>query len=127
VTRYKEGKIKSHKDLDVWKRSVELVTIIYQHTKSFPKEEIYGITNQIRRSSISIPSNISEGAGRNHPKEFIQFLHISLGSLSELETQIIISENLKFLLTEDSIKIQNELTELRRMIIGLIHHLKRKN
>lgn len=112
--------MKSHKDLDVWKRSVDLVTFIYRVTNSFPKEETYGITNQVRRAAVSIPSNISEGAARNHSKEFIQFLYVSLGSLSELETQIIISENLKFLFTADSIKVQNELTELRKMILGLI-------
>jgi four helix bundle protein len=65
--------MKSHKDLDVWKRSVDLVTYIYKVTKSFPKKEIFGLTNQIRRSAISIPSNISEGTARNHSKEFIQF------------------------------------------------------
>jgi len=118
--------MKSHKDLDVWKRSVDLVTFIYKVTKDFPKDEIYGITNQIRRSAVSISSNISEGAGRNHPKEFVKFLHISLGSLSELETQIIISENIKYLSKDDSIKIQNELAELRKMLLGLISHLVNK-
>ncbi len=115
--------MKSHKDLDVWKRSVSLVTVVYEMTKTFPKEEIYGLANQIRRSAVSIPSNISEGAGRKHSKEFVQFLYISLGSISELETQIIISENLKFIDADNSNKIQNELTELRRMILGLIRHL----
>ncbi len=115
--------MRSHKDLDVWKRSVDLVSIIYSLTKGFPKEEIYGLTNQIRRAAVSIPSNISEGAGRNHSREFIQFLFISLGSVSELETQIIISENLKYLLSEDSNKIQRELSELRKMILGLIRSL----
>ena len=118
--------MKSHKDLDVWKRSVVLVTFIYEATKKFPKEEMYGITNQIRRAVVSIPSNIAEGAARNHSKEFIQFLYISLGSISELETQVIISLNLGFLIQDDSIKIQNELTELRRMILGLIRSLKNK-
>ena len=118
--------MKSHKDLDVWKRSVVLVTFIYEVTKKFPKEEIYGLTNQIRRAAISISSNIAEGAARNHSKEFIQFLYISLGSISELETQVIISLNLGFLIQDDSIKIQNELTELRRMILGLIRSLENK-
>jgi four helix bundle protein len=118
--------MKSHKDLDIWRRSVDLVTFIYNVTKSFPKEEIYGLTNQIRRAAISIPSNISEGAARNHSKEFIQFLYIALGSLSELETQLIIAVNLSFLSNEDSIKIQNELTELRKMILGLINHLEKR-
>ncbi len=127
MTSDKKRVTKSHRDLDVWKRSVELITFIYDVTKSFPKEEIYGITNQVRRAAVSIPSNISEGAARHHNKEFIQFLYISFGSISELETQIIICENLKFLVITDSTKIQNELTELRKMILGLIRHLESKN
>ena len=67
--------IKTHKDLDVWKNSITLVTKIYEITGKFPKEEIYGIVNQMRRSAVSIPSNIAEGAGRNHKKEFIQFIY----------------------------------------------------
>jgi four helix bundle protein len=118
--------MKSHKDLDVWKRSIEFVTLIYKITKNFPKEEIYGLTNQIRRAAVSIPSNIAEGAARNHSKEFLQFLFISLGSISELETQIIISENLKYSQNSDSLILQNELTELRKMIIGLIRYLENK-
>lgn len=118
--------MKSHKDLDVWKRSVQLVTSIYEVTKVFPKEEMYGLTNQIRRAAVSIPSNIAEGAARHHQKEFTQFLYISLGSVSELETQLIISENLKYLLAEDSEKIQNELSEIRKMILGLIRQLENK-
>jgi four helix bundle protein len=119
-------RMKSHKDLDVWKRSIEFVTLIYKITKNFPKEEIYGLTNQIRRAAVSIPSNIAEGAARNHSKEFLQFLFISLGSISELETQIIISENLKYSQNSDSLILQNELTELRKMIIGLIRYLENK-
>ncbi len=75
--------VKSHKDLKVWKESMELVVLIYAATKEFPKDELYGLTSQIRRASISIPSNIAEGAGRNGSKEFIRFLYIALGSLSE--------------------------------------------
>lgn len=116
--------LKSHKDLEVWKRSVDLVTKLYELTKTFPKEELYGITNQIRRAAISIPSNISEGAARHHHKEFQQFLYIALGSLSELETQIIISENLKYTSKTVSENIQNEVTELRKMLIGLIKFTK---
>lgn len=119
--------MKSHKDLEIWKRSVALVTFIYEVTQSFPREEIYGLTSQVRRSAVSIPSNISEGAGRKHSKEFIQFLYVALGSIAELETQIIISENLKYLTKDKSIKIQNELTELRRMILGLIRQIGNKN
>jgi four helix bundle protein len=118
--------MKSHRDLEVWKRSVDLVTTVYEVTKTFPKEERYGITNQIRRAAVSIPSNISEGAARRYDKEFVQFLYVSLGSISELETQIIISQHLKFLSSMDSIKIQNELSELRKMILGLIRHVASK-
>jgi len=81
--------VKTHRDLDVWKNRIELVKKIYILTKDFPKEEIYTLTSQIRRSAISIPSNIAEGAARNSKKEFIQFLYIALGSAAELETQLI--------------------------------------
>lgn len=119
--------MKSHKDLELWKKSVELVKTIYEITKSFPKEELYGLTNQIRRSAVSIPSNIAEGAARNHNREFIQFLYIALGSIAELETRIIISEKLLFLSRNTSEKIQNELVELKNMSLGLIKYLKNKN
>jgi four helix bundle protein len=87
----------THKDLDVWKAAMELAKLVYLITSKFPKEELYGLTQQIRRSAVSIPSNIAEGAARNSRKEFIQFLHISLGSLAELETQLLLSEKLGFL------------------------------
>jgi len=86
----------THKDLDVWKLGIEFVEKVYFTTKSFPKEKIYSLTSQIRRSAVSIPLNIAEGAARNSKKEFLQFLYISLGSLSELETQLIISQNLGY-------------------------------
>ena len=113
-----------HKDLDVWKKSIELVTTVYKITKIFPKEEQYGLTNQIRRSAISISSNIAEGAARNSNKEFIQFLYIALGSASELETQIIISQNLNYL--EDNSKIIDIIVEIKQMLIGLIKYRKGK-
>ncbi|MFV8360212.1 four helix bundle protein [Flavobacterium sp. LS1P3] len=75
-----------HKDLDVWKRSMDLVVKVYQITKLFPDTEKYGLSSQMRRAAVSIPSNITEGAARKGDKEFIQFLYISIGSLSELET-----------------------------------------
>ena len=118
--------MKSHKDLEVWKRSVELVKTIYELTKSFPKEELYGITNQIRRSAVSIPSNIAEGAARNYNKEFIQFLYIAIGSIAELETQIIFNEKLSFLSKDYSENIQSVLIELKNMTLGLIKYLKNK-
>jgi four helix bundle protein len=79
-------KIKSHKDLKVWQESMTLVTQIYKVSEDFPKHEIYGLSSQIRRAAVSIPSNIAEGAGRNGENEFTRFLYIALGSLSEVET-----------------------------------------
>lgn len=122
----REELMKSHKDLDVWKRSVELVTSIYTITKNYPQNEVYGLTNQIRRAAVSIPSNIAEGAARKNPKEFIQFLYIALGSLSELETQIIISYNLSYLQQIQFNLMEKELSEIRRMLLGLIKYFKSK-
>lgn len=112
----------NHKELDVWKESIELTKNIYLETKNFPKEEIYGLTSQIRRAVVSIPSNIAEGSGRNYDKEFIQFLHISLGSLAELETQLIISKEIGY-----TNKIfEEEIIKIRKKLIGLIKYLKNK-
>ena len=118
--------MKTHKDLDVWKKSVSLVTSIYEVTKTFPKDEIYGITNQIRRSAVSIPSNIAEGSARKGEKEFIQFLYISLGSIAELETQLIIANNLKYVNLNDYELMTGRLEEIRKMLIGLIKFVKNK-
>ncbi len=115
---------RTHKDLDVWKKSVELVTQVYKITESFPDKEQFGITLQIRRSAISVPSNIAEGAARASKKEFKQFLYISLGSLSELETQLLISCNIKYLESMDEISIH--IVEIRKMLLGLIKYLKSK-
>lgn len=115
----------NHKDLEAWKLSIEFVSEIYELTKVFPKEELYGLTNQIRRSAISIPSNIAEGSARQSDKEFIQFLHIAMGSLVELETQLIIAKNLSYIGT-----INNEsdkIVVIRKLITGLIKYLKNKN
>lgn len=117
---------KYHKGLIVWQKSIDLVTEIYTVTKDFPNSEIYGLTNQMRRSAVSIPSNIAEGAARRYNKEFIQFLYIALGSLSELETQIIISKNLEYLKNEKFSTISETIIELRKMIIGLIKNLNSK-
>ena len=116
--------MKTHKNLDVWKISIELVTDVYQTTKSFPKEELYGITNQIRRSAVSSPSNIAEGAGRNSKNEFAHFLSISMGSLSELETQIIIAKNIGYIEINTLNKINLTIDKIRRMIIGLQKSIK---
>jgi four helix bundle protein len=116
--------MKTHKDLIAWQKSISLVTDVYSITKSFPKDEIYGIVNQLRRASVSVPSNIAEGAARASKKEFCQFLYISLGSASEMETQIIICENLKYLDIDVSNSLQSKLIEIRKTILGLIFSLK---
>jgi len=119
--------VKSHKDLDAYKESMKFVTHIYQLTQNFPKGEIYGLTNQIRRAAVSIPSNLSEGAARQSNKEFIQFLYVSLGSLAELETQLEIAYNINYLPAGEHEQIQNEITKIRSIVIGLIRHLKEKD
>ena len=117
-----EGKsVRTHKDLEAWKMSMELVEKVYRLTKSFPKEEQYGITSQMRRAAISIPSNIAEGASRNSDKEFIQFLYVSSGSLSELETQLLLSKRLGLM---DQNEIFDDVTSIKKMLFGLIRFLK---
>jgi len=116
---------RTHKDLDVWKKSINFVTKIYTVTIKFPKDEIYGITSQIRRASVSIPSNIAEGAGRNSKKEFRQFLYIALASSAEVETQLIISNNLEYLKGIDFDNLMFELNSISKMLQGLIKSLDR--
>jgi len=115
-----ENKIKNFKDLKIWQNGIELVKKVYQMTNSFPAKETYGIVSQMRRSCVSIPSNIAEGFMRKHNKEYKQFLHIALGSLAELETQVIISEELGFMKNEQSVNIQSTINELNKMTMGLI-------
>jgi len=119
--------MKTHKDLNVWKESILLVTLIYEKTKSFPKDELFGLTSQIRRSAISIPSNISEGAARESNKEYLRFLYIAQGSISELDTQLIIADNLNFLSKADYIMLNEKLVSIRKMLTGLIKFRKGKS
>jgi len=119
-----ETKARNHLDLEVWQLSIELVVTIYQQTSNFPEEEKFGITNQIRRAAVSVPSNIAEGAGRSSSKEFIHFLSIALGSLAEIETQFILSVRLGY--KDDCEDIFGKITSIRRMILGLISYLKNK-
>lgn len=96
-------------DLDVWKESRKLVKMVYDVTKAFPKEEIYGLTNQLRRSSCSIPSNIAEGCGRRTPNDTMRFLHIARGSLYELETQLYLSLDQEYLTEKELDPIREHL------------------
>lgn len=116
--------VKTHKDLDVWRKSMDFVTKLYKTTAVFPKEEMYGLSSQMRRAAVSIPSNIAEGAARKSNKEFIQFLHIALGSTVEIETQLIISKNLKFIDEELFVILDKERNEIGRMLYGLIRYRK---
>jgi four helix bundle protein len=95
-------KSRSFRDLDVWNLSIDFTKDIYKLTTGFPPDELYGLTNQIRRAAVSIPSNIAEGQSRNSPKEFKQFLYIALGSLGEIETQLIIANKIEYL-TNDTL------------------------
>ena len=117
-----EERMKTHKDLDIWGKGLDLVTDIYKLTKNFPKEEIYGLSSQMQRAAVSYPSNIAEGAARNSKPDYIRFIYIALSSLSELETQVIISKNLGY--TSDNEKLLNEIEILRKMTLNFIKHLK---
>jgi len=117
----------NHKDLEVWKKSIDLVKQIYAITSHFPKSEMFGLVSQQRRAAVSVPSNIAEGTARRSDKELIQFLYIGLGSISELETLIIISSEMDYI---DNIAYQNCLSrieKIRSMLLGLIRYLKNKN
>ena len=118
-------KVKNFKDLLVWQKAFELVIAIYKVTETFPKTEAYGLAQQIRRSSVSIPSNIAEGFRRQHNKEYRQFLYISLGSAGELETQIRIASHLGYLSQEAPLMI-NMIDEICAMLTGLIQRLNER-
>jgi len=118
---------KPHKKLDVWKVSMELVKRIYRITSSFPKQEAFGLTSQIRRSAVSIPSNIAEGAARQTNKELVNFLHVSQGSLSELDTQLDIAYELKYISGEDQQDLDNMMVRIDKMLSRLIAAKKRES
>jgi len=115
--------VATHKDLDVWKDAIDLVTEIYRLTANYPESERFGLISQMRRAAVSVPSNIAEGAARGSNKEYIYFLNISLGSLSELETQLIISQNLEYL---ESVDILSDLELIRAKLYSLRNYLKSK-
>jgi four helix bundle protein len=112
------------KELRVWLMSVELATDIYQLTNSYPNNEIYGLTSQIRRCSVSVSSNIAEGAGRSGKNEFRQYLHIAYGSSFELETQLIISRNLDYVEDEKFEYLSRKIIEIQKMLYKLIKSIE---
>jgi len=111
--------VRSYRDLIVWQKSIAMVTEIYRATKLFPKEELYGLTSQIRRSAVSIPSNIAEGQGRGSKADFGRFLRIATGSLYELQTQLQIANNLGFLNNVTHPKLDEASREIERMLNSL--------
>ena len=119
-----EGRRNSYRDLIVWQKAMELTKQVYQMTLSFPQDEVYGLTSQIRRCAVSIPSNIAEGRGRNSDKEFIRFLNIALGSLYELQTQLELAQAFQYLpsITE----VDNRSIEIKKMLNALINSKKSK-
>ena len=110
--------------LDVWQRSYRLALAVYQITKAFPKDELYGLVSQMRRASTSVPSNIAEGCGRNTGTDMARFLDIALGSLSEIDCYLDFARDLSYMSREDYLKLEKELVEVRRMLIGFIKSVR---
>ena len=113
------------KQLKVWQKGIDLVIKVYKITECFPKSEMYGLFSQLRRCAVSIPSNIAEGSSRNNPKEFTQFLYIAQGSLSELDTQLILAQLLGYI--QDFNDIEELIRQIRSMLTGLIKAQKTQN
>ena len=118
--------MKDFKKLKVWQHGIDVVVDVYRSSQEFPKEEVYGLTSQMRRAAVSVPSNIAEGSGRNSDKDFGRFLDISLGSAFELETQLIIANKLEFLSNEKFCELVEKVQEEQKMITGLQRSLKIK-
>lgn len=117
---------KSYENLEVWKEARKMVSDVYQLTKKFPKEEQYGLTNQLRRSAVSVPSNIAEGMGRNHTKDKIQFYYISRGSLFEAETQIILAFDQNFFTSSELQSMRQQIELCKKLLNGFINYHKNK-
>ena len=121
---YEEKNMRPHKNLIVWKDSIEFVQFIYTLTKKFPDTEKFGLISQLNRASVSVPTNISEGAARNTKKEFIQFLFISSGSLSEVDTLLTISSKLNFVNENEFLEANIKMNRISSLLNGLIKKLK---
>ena len=117
---------KPHKKLNAWKESIALVVLVYDLTKQFPKSELFGLISQLRRAVISIPANVAEGAARQTRREFVQFLHIARGSLSEVDTYIEIARRLGYMEDVPLAGVETKMVDVDKIITGLIQSLKRK-
>jgi len=115
--------VRTYRDLIVWQKAVQLVTAVYRATKSFPKEEIYGLVSQIRRCAVSVPSNIAEGYGRKSTADYLRFLQMAVGSLYELQTQLEIAKNLHYMKEETYEALYSGSREIERMLSSLISKL----
>ena len=118
--------IKSYRDLLVWQKGVDLAVDCYRFTEGFPKSELYSLTGQMRRAAVSVPSNVAEGAARQHTPEFIQHLSIAAGSLAEFETQVEISRRLQFIREESAAQVYQQTDEISRMLGSLLRSLRAK-
>ena len=116
--------MKDFRQLKVWEKAHQLALAVYKVTKGFPKEELYGLTSQIRRASMSVPTNIAEGCGRNTDAEFARFLQIAMGSASETEYQLLLAHDLEFLTSEQYQKLNIDVTEVKRMLTSFIQTLR---
>ena len=119
--------LKNYKELNVWQKSYKLCLHIYKVTKRFPKDEMYGLTSQIRRSAVSIPSNIAEGYGRKTTLEYVRFLYIAYGSVCELETQTMISGDLDYVEKKGLQELKEEIGDVERMLKAMIKSLENKH
>ena len=115
--------VRNYRDLKVWQKGIELVKEVYTLTRKFPKYETYGLADQMRRSSVSVPSNIAEGQARQHTGESRQFLHTALGSAAEVDTQSVIAFELGYVTEQEAANIAQRIVELRKMIYTLISRL----
>ena len=118
--------MRPHEKLDVWKKAIDFVVALYKATESFPKEEKFGLTSQLRKAAVSIPANIAEGAARKSSKEFAYFLSNSQGSASEVETELLIATRLNYLTESSYQSLRVPLDEIGRMLTGLSKHLEGK-
>jgi four helix bundle protein len=118
--------MRPHEKLDVWRKGIDFVVAVYKTTESFPKEEKFGLTSQLRRAAVSIPANIAEGAGRKSYKEFAHFLSNSQGSASEVETELLIASRLNYLDENRYLALRSSLDEIGCMLTGLCQHLEKR-
>lgn len=118
--------MKDFRQLQVWEKSHQLALAVYKATKEFPKEELYGLTSQIRRANMSIPTNIAEGCGRGTDPDFARFLQIAMGSASETEYQLLLARDLDFLQNDVYKKLNNDVEEVKRMLASLIIKIRAK-